>query len=42
MDFETDRNRGPDGDPSLAEMTEKALSILRRNEKGFFLFVESK
>ncbi len=27
-------------EPSLAEMTEKALSILEKNEKGFFLMVE--
>lgn len=41
MDFEADRNTGPTGDPSLAEMTKKALSILMKNSKGFFLFVES-
>ena len=27
-------------EPSLAEMTAKAISLLRRNEKGFFLMVE--
>jgi alkaline phosphatase len=27
-------------EPSLAEMTEKAISVLRKNEKGFFLMVE--
>ncbi|XP_047229990.1 intestinal-type alkaline phosphatase [Girardinichthys multiradiatus] len=27
-------------DPSLTEMTEKAIKILRKNPKGFFLFVE--
>lgn len=41
MDFEADRNNSPTGDPSLAEMTEKALSILMKNSKGFFLFIES-
>ncbi|KAJ7324669.1 hypothetical protein JRQ81_017689 [Phrynocephalus forsythii] len=29
-------------DPSLVEMTEVALKILRRNPKGFYLFVEDK
>ena len=28
------------GEPSLAEMTEKAIRILRKNDKGFFLLVE--
>ncbi|KAK5907153.1 hypothetical protein CesoFtcFv8_005032 [Champsocephalus esox] len=27
-------------DPSLAEMTEKAIKILSKNKKGFYLFVE--
>nr|AVD96954.1 ALP-5 [Nilaparvata lugens] len=40
MDFEADRDTGPDGDPSLAEMTIAALSILQKNTRGFFLFVE--
>jgi len=30
------------GEPSLAEMTSKAIDILKRNEKGFFLMVEGK
>lgn len=42
MDFEADRDKSPKGDPSLAEMTKKALSILQKNKKGFFLLVESK
>ncbi|KAK9511991.1 hypothetical protein O3M35_000538 [Rhynocoris fuscipes] len=41
MDFEADRDKSPKGDPSLAEMTKKALSILQKNPKGFFLLVES-
>lgn len=28
-------------DPSLVEMTEKAIDILSKNEEGFFLLVES-
>ncbi|XP_059170470.1 alkaline phosphatase-like [Physella acuta] len=33
-------NRDATKEPSLSEMTEKAISILRKNPKGFFLFVE--
>lgn len=40
MDFETDRDASANGDPSLADMTRTALSILLKNPKGFFLFVE--
>ncbi|KAK7080789.1 hypothetical protein SK128_027420 [Halocaridina rubra] len=40
LDFEVDRNKGPDGDPSLAEMTTKAIQILQKNPSGFFLMVE--
>ena len=28
------------GEPSIAEMTEKAIQILQKNRKGFFLLVE--
>lgn len=38
--YELDRN--PKMDPSLTEMTEKAIQILSKNPKGFFLFVEDK
>ncbi|XP_005996827.1 alkaline phosphatase, tissue-nonspecific isozyme [Latimeria chalumnae] len=38
MKYEQDRN--PEKDPSIVEMTEKAIQILQRNPKGFFLFVE--
>jgi len=30
----------PTGEPTLAEMTEAAIQVLSRNEKGFFLMVE--
>lgn len=36
--FEVDRD--PKLDPSIVEMTEKAIRILRKNPKGFFLLVE--
>ncbi|XP_067272500.1 intestinal-type alkaline phosphatase [Pseudorasbora parva] len=32
--------RDPEMDPSLTEMVEKAIKILRKNSKGFYLFVE--
>lgn len=35
-----DWDRDPAKEPSLAEMTEKALQILSKNENGFFLMVE--
>lgn len=38
--YELDRN--PNTEPSLTEMTEKAIQILSKNPKGFFLFVEDK
>ncbi|KAL0159330.1 hypothetical protein M9458_043055, partial [Cirrhinus mrigala] len=34
--------RDPLMDPSLTEMVEKAIKILRKNSKGFYLFVEDK
>ena len=34
--------RDPSMDPSLTEMTEKAIKILSKNPKGFYLFVEDK
>ncbi|XP_076036410.1 uncharacterized protein LOC143022195 [Oratosquilla oratoria] len=40
LDFEEDRNKSPSGDPSISEMTLKALQILRKNPHGFFLMVE--
>ncbi|XP_043491262.1 alkaline phosphatase-like isoform X1 [Polistes fuscatus] len=40
MDFDVDRNTNGTGDPSLTEMTLKALHILAKNPEGYFLFVE--
>lgn len=48
MDFNVDRdkkdetNNNKDSDPSLADMTRMALSILMKNDKGFFLFIEGR
>lgn len=41
MEFEADRKQDTAGEPSLAQMTTKAISILSRNPKGFFLMVEA-
>jgi len=43
MDYELDRDKSPAGQPSLAEMTRKAIESLqnqRSDEAGFFLMVE--
>ncbi|WP_369425063.1 alkaline phosphatase [Methanothrix sp.] len=40
MEYELVRARSSDPDPSLAEMTEKAIYLLSKNPKGFFLMVE--
>uniref|UniRef100_H2ZE59 Alkaline phosphatase n=1 Tax=Ciona savignyi TaxID=51511 RepID=H2ZE59_CIOSA len=40
MKYEALRNTDKAGEPSLAEMTEKAIRMLQKNSKGYFLFVE--
>ena len=40
MHHETDRKTDVAGEPSLAEMTRKAIEILRENRKGYYLMVE--
>lgn len=40
LKFEHDRPNDPGGEPSLTEMTNKAIDILKKNKKGFFLMVE--
>lgn len=40
MQFDHDRNKGPDGEPSLAEMTATAIRTLSRNPEGYVLMVE--
>lgn len=41
MEYEADRADDRAGEPSLTEMTEKAIEILSKNRKGYFLHVES-
>lgn len=40
MRYETDRRLDAAGEPSLADMTAKAIQLLSRNKKGFYLMVE--
>ncbi len=41
MQYEANRGEDIGGEPSLSEMTQKAIEVLRNNDKGFFLTVES-
>jgi alkaline phosphatase len=41
MQYEADRAGDKAGEPSLTEMTEKAIKMLRKDRDGFFLHVES-
>ncbi|XP_066287013.1 alkaline phosphatase-like [Branchiostoma lanceolatum] len=40
MRYSVDRPNDTAGEPSLADMTRKAIQILQKNEHGFFLLVE--
>lgn len=41
MRYEADRGADAAGEPSLAEMTAKAIDVLSQNTNGFFLMVEA-
>ncbi len=41
MRYEADRKNDISGEPSLSEMTHKAIDILDNNQEGFFLMVEA-
>ena len=41
MEYELDRSNDKAGEPSLSDMTRKAIAILERNPDGYFLLVES-
>ncbi|WP_116365433.1 alkaline phosphatase [Parahaliea mediterranea] len=41
MQYEADRGNDIAGEPSLTEMTSKAIEVLGKNDEGFFLMVES-
>ncbi|WP_226442810.1 alkaline phosphatase [Quatrionicoccus australiensis] len=40
MEYEADRSSDTAGEPSLSEMTEKAIALLAKNKEGYFLHVE--
>lgn len=40
MSYEHDRIADKEDEPSLAEMTKSAITLLQKNDKGFFLVVE--
>lgn len=42
MQYDLERDKGPNGEPSLAEMTDKAIRILSHNTRGYFLMVEGR
>ena len=41
MEYNVDRPSDVGGEPSLTEMTSKAIDVLQKNDKGYFLMVES-
>ncbi|MDR7092132.1 MULTISPECIES: alkaline phosphatase [Cellvibrio] len=41
MRYEADRAQDIAGEPSLAEMTTKAIKMLEKNKKGFYLMIEA-
>lgn len=41
MQYEHDRPKDKAGEPSIAEMTSKAIDILNQNDKGYFLMIEA-
>ena len=40
MQYEVYREEDTAGEPSIADMVEKAINILNRSDDGYFLFVE--
>jgi len=40
VQYEADRASDPAGEPSLTEMTEKSINMLKKSQSGFFLHVE--
>lgn len=40
LEYEIDRASDTGGEPSLSEMTRKAIDVVSKNEKGYFLMVE--
>ncbi len=42
MRYDAERVNDTGGEPSLSDMVEKAIRMLRKNNNGYFLFVEGK
>ena len=42
MQYESDRLNDKWGEPSLAQMVDKSIDILKKAEDGFFLLVEGR
>ena len=42
MRYDAERVNDTAGEPSLADMVEKAIHMLQKNNNGYFLFVEGK
>lgn len=42
MQYELERDTSANGEPSLADMTKKAIRILEKGTSGYFLLVEGK
>lgn len=40
MQYEVERPNDTAGEPSIKEMVDKAIKILKKNPKGYFLLVE--
>ncbi|GFX07810.1 membrane-bound alkaline phosphatase [Trichonephila clavipes] len=40
MAYESDRDKGVEGEPSIAQMTRRAIEVLRKNPRGYLLMVE--
>ncbi|XP_004928146.3 alkaline phosphatase [Bombyx mori] len=40
LKYEHERNKGPEGMPSISDMVEAAIKVLRKNKNGYFLMVE--
>ncbi|XP_015782819.1 alkaline phosphatase isoform X1 [Tetranychus urticae] len=40
LPYELERNKSPEGSPSLAEMVESAVNVLSKHDNGFVLLVE--
>ena len=40
MQYEVHRKEDTAGEPSLAEMVEKAIKMLEKSDEGYYLYVE--